>query len=286
MIVPEKNGLSDSELVAHLASLCLDETRVKAEIVAYLVEVEDRRLHLRMACKSMFDFCVNRLKMSPNVANHRIAAARLVQQHLCLWEAVARGELQLCTLVLLKNHVTTKNAEALLVEIRGMSFRDVELHLVARAPRLDIPESITPLAEQQVLSTSAGPGMPALASPTTTAARVTPLARARFAVQLTVGQDVRDKLERAKELMRHWNPDGGLEVVLDRALDALLVTLEKELLGKTMRPRCGGGARRGAVSRAARREVFARDGERCTYEDGDGNRLPLRSRARPAIGRS
>ena len=46
MMVPEKNGLSDSELVAHLASLCLDETRVKAEIVAYLVEVEDRRLHL------------------------------------------------------------------------------------------------------------------------------------------------------------------------------------------------------------------------------------------------
>ena len=277
MMLPDKSALSDRELVAHLASLCLDESRVKADIVAYLVEVEDRRLHLRMACKSMFDFCVNRLNMSPNVANHRIAASRLVQRHSCLRDAVARGDLSLCTLVLLKNHVTAENAEALLAEIRGMSFRDVEQHLVARAPRPDIPESIAPVAEQAVLTVSSGPGSSS-SPPASPAARVTQLAPARFAVQLTVSKEVRDKLERARDLMRHRNPDGGLDVVVERALDALLAVLEKEIFGTTKHPRSGavGDASSGDVSAAARREVFERDGERCTYKDGEGNRCTAR----------
>ena len=35
-------------------------------------------------------------------------------------------------------------------------------------------------------------------------------------------------------------------------------------------------ARRGYVSRDVRREVFARDGEQCTYRDAEGNRCPAR----------
>ena len=115
------------------------------------------------------------------------------------------------------------------------------------------------------------------AAPTTPVARVTQLAPARFAVQLTASQEVRNKLERARDLMRHRNPDGGLEVVLDRALDALLEVLEKQLFGKTKHPRRRGGARPGAVSSAARREIFECDGERCTYEDEVGNRCTARA---------
>jgi len=158
-----------------------------------------------------------------------------------------------------------------------MSFRDVEQHLVARAPRPDIPASIAPLPEQAVLSVSTPTGMSLSAAPTTPVARVTQLAPARFAVQLTASQEVRNKLERARDLMRHRNPDGGLEVVLGRALDALLEVLEKQLFGKTKHPRRRGGARPGAVSSAARREIFECDGERCTYEDEVGNRCTARA---------
>ena len=265
--------MSDEDLVARLASLCLDDARVKSEIVTYLIEVEERRIHLRMACSSMMDFCTRRLKMSPNVAFLRIASARLARRHPCVLPAIARGELHLSTPVLLKHHLTASNAEGLLVEVRGKSVREVEELLAARAPKPDIASTIAPLVEQTVLPSGSrpspkGPGKPV--------ARIAPLSPARFALQMTVSQEVRDKLERAKDLMRHRNPDGDLAVILDRALDTLLAKLEKECRGKADRPRGARGGRRGSISRAATREVFERDGEQCTFVGTNGDRCPAR----------
>jgi hypothetical protein len=79
-------------------------------------------------------------------------------------------------------------------------------------------------------------------------ARIEPLAPSRYRLELTVSDDVRAKLERARDLLGQSVPDGNLEAVLDRALDTLLAKLEKE--------RPGDG-----VPQAVRREVFARDGE-------------------------
>jgi hypothetical protein len=67
--------------------------------------------------------------------------------------------------------------------------------------------------------------------------RIEPLADARYRLQLTASATLRDKLERARDLMRHSNHTGDLAVVVERALDALLAQLEKERLGKTARPR-------------------------------------------------
>jgi hypothetical protein len=96
-------------------------------------------------------------------------------------------------------------------------------------------------------------------------------------LQLTVSAAVREKLERATDLMRHRNPNGDLAVVVERALDALLEQLEKERLAKTSRPRRAARASVGRVSAAARREVFARDGEQCTYVDAEGRRCSSRA---------
>ncbi len=63
--------------------------------------------------------------------------------------------------------------------------------------------------------------------------RVDQLSQARHKVQLTVSSETREKLERARDLMKHRNPSGELEVVFDRAMDALLEKLEKERLAKT-----------------------------------------------------
>jgi hypothetical protein len=129
-------------------------------------------------------------------------------------------------------------------------------------------------------------------------ARIEPLADARYKLQLTASAALRDKLERARDLMRHRNPAGDLAVVVERALDALLAQLEKERLGKAARPRStaqpGASARPGAtaqpqptpqaratragrVARAVRRAVFERDGERCTFTDATGARCPSRT---------
>jgi 5-methylcytosine-specific restriction endonuclease McrA len=87
--------------------------------------------------------------------------------------------------------------------------------------------------------------------------------------------ELREKLERARNLLSHANPSRDLAVVVERAIDVLLAELERKKLGKTKRPRRTArerGAQPGHIKSAVRREVFERDGLRCTYVSPDGRR--------------
>jgi hypothetical protein len=55
--------LSNEELLSGLRALVGEGHRVLARLLAYLGEVEQRRLDLESACSSLFDFCVRRLGM-------------------------------------------------------------------------------------------------------------------------------------------------------------------------------------------------------------------------------
>lgn len=318
------NHLSDDALVASLREHCLHVRRLDARIVAHLVEVEERRLHLKAACSSLFVFCVQRLDMSEGAAFRRITAARLARRFPRLLDELDKGVLHLSTLVLLRDHLTEENLDELLGGAAGKTKREVEELLARRAPRPDVPATIRKLPTRASVP-SAAPTTPAtgeLALALATAAsrdsdltspparspepvakpsdsvpvarveshamdarqrqRIGPLSESRYKVQLTVSRDLRDKLERATSLMRHRNPSGDLAVVLERALDALLTNLERERLAKTPRPRLPAGASTPidaaprAVAAHVRREVYARDGERCTYVDEEGRRCASR----------
>jgi hypothetical protein len=344
--------LSDEALVASIASVCADERRLLARLIQHLVEVEDRRLHLKAACSSMFDFCVRRLGMSEGGAFRRINAARLVRRFPGLLGAVERGELHLSSLVLLRDHLTEANVEELVAATRGRSKREVEELLARRAPRPDVPSTLRRLPAQGRRASSAAPPstgadeargatptalplgalaaspvgvlaaspvgslaaspvgvlaavpvgslaavpvgslaavpvgalaavpvgalapvpvgalttspvgslatLPALTpSPLPVApparARIEPLADARYKLQLTASAALRDKLERARDLMRHRNPGGDLAVVVERALDALLVQLEKERRSRAS----AAGVRPPSATRAAARSPSA-----------------------------
>jgi hypothetical protein len=284
------NHLSDDELVASLHDLCVEVRRLDARVVAHLVEVEERRLHLKAACSSLFDFCVRRLGMSEGAAFRRITAARLVRRHPSLLGHIERGAVHLSTLVLLRDHFAASNVEELVAATSGKTKREVEELLARRAPRPDVPATLRRLPTPAVPASDGTPfergpspsdgtlferGPSPSASPRS-AGRIEPLAEARHKLQLTIGTELREKLERATALLRHRNPSGDLATVLDHALDALLAKVEKERLGKTSRPRRTTGAARatrpGRVTAAVRREVFARDGEQCTYVDAAGSR--------------
>jgi Holliday junction resolvasome RuvABC DNA-binding subunit len=111
-------------------------------------------------------------------------------------------------------------------------------------------------------------------------AHVRPTAPDRFALQVTINQVTRDKLERAQALLRHRNPSGDLAEVIECALDALLVQIEKKKFGATTRPRAtkvrGADADLRYVSNEVRRAVHARDGEQCTFLSEAGVRCTER----------
>jgi hypothetical protein len=251
-------NLSDEELLSSLSAVCFETRRLLGRLLLHLIEVEARRLDLRSACSSLYDFCQRRLGMSESEAVRRIEAARLVRRFPTLLEHVERGEIHLTALLLLRHHFTGDNVEQLVAATTGKTKREIEELLAARAPKPDVLPTITPVPTPSHSPFPARVGVPP--SPM----RLEPLAPMRHRLELTISTEVRAKLERARDLMSHRIERGDLETVLDQALDALLAKLEKERVGD-------------GVPRAVRREVFERDGEQCTFTNEAGNRCPARS---------
>jgi hypothetical protein len=249
----EVGDLSDEELLARLREHVGKGHVWQARLIAYLVEVEERRLDRVHACSSMWDFCTRKLGMSESEAHRRITAARIVRRFPHVLGYLERGELHLCALYALRSHLTSENVDERLREASGKSTREVEMMMAARFPRPDVPSRLEPVEPQAPLPVAPRAPLPVASSDTQAAwsmslaaspageprPRVEPLAATRYRVEVTVSADTKAMLERIKDLMRHRNPTGDLETILDASLALLLAKLEKERLGKTSRPRKG-----------------------------------------------
>lgn len=63
-------------LLRDLASLVERDRRDTATMLAYVAEIDRRKLYLEHACPSMFAFCVQRFHMSEAIAVKRIRGGR------------------------------------------------------------------------------------------------------------------------------------------------------------------------------------------------------------------
>src|SRR5205807_7360901 len=99
---------------------------------------------------------------------------------------------------------------------------------------------------------------------------IAPLSEDTYTVQFTAPRALRDKLQQAKDLLRHRVPGGELAVVLDKALDALLEKLMKERFAIGSRPRKESAVAPSAcpsrhIPAAIRRAVYHRAGGHCEF---------------------
>ena len=56
--------VSDEELDATAQQLARYDKRNDARLIAHLVEIAERKCHLKLSYGNMFDYCVGRLRMS------------------------------------------------------------------------------------------------------------------------------------------------------------------------------------------------------------------------------
>ncbi|MBX3232558.1 MAG: HNH endonuclease [Labilithrix sp.] len=273
------DDLSNEQLLSALCRVLGDERRAVAAMLAYLIEVEKRRLHLEQACSSLHDFCTRKLGLSEDQASRRIAAARLGARFPELVEAIGDGRMHLSGVLQLRALFTEANVTDLIAEASGKSRTQLDLLVAKHAPKPDVPDTIRPLATQRELVTDAAavnaatPAFAGSASSPSPSAQLLPLTVERFQIMFTAAAELRDKLELARALLRHVNPNGDLAVVIERALDLLLLHLEKTKLGKAKHPRRSKGrADPGNVSRETLREVHERDAGQCTFVGADGER--------------
>ncbi len=293
-------SLSSSDLRSATRELVRRSRSVDAGLLVHLGEIDERKLYLDWAFSSMFAFCVGELELSEDVACNRIDLARAARRMPVILEALRSGRVHLAGLRLLAPHLTTQNQREVLAEAAGKSKRQIE-ELVARlCPQPPVPTVVRKLPGRPDAPHEASPTFsfgaaipvaqpelsPALAfvPPTAPAPRreerravVAPLAEDTFKFQFSASRACHDKFRQAQELLRHRIPDGDLATIFEKALDLLIEQVKKERFATGRKPRQAPAENADASSSrhipdAIKREVFERDGGRCTFSDERGRR--------------
>jgi hypothetical protein len=274
-------NVTDEKLLADLAALVSSDRQTTAMLIAHIAEVDARELFKPAACASMHAYCTRVLHLSADAAFTRIRAARAGREFPQIFDAIADGRVHLTGVVLLAPHLRGDNADQLIAEATHKSKLEIEVLVARLAPRPDVPTKITPIVRPMELPSSFELAPAPVEMPVAQRMpRVTALAPERFALQTTISQATREKLEAAKALMSHRNPSDELAVVLDAALDALIEKLEKQKYAVTDRPRVAKARPENAdptyVPADVRRAVYERDQGQCTFESADGTRCTER----------
>ena len=250
----------------------------------------------------MHAYCVGELRLSEDAAFRRIRAARAGREFPNLFAGLAQGRIHLAAICLLAPHLTRENAGELIeaathrrkAEIEEMLARclpssEVSASLQAVPAMASEPPQLVPGRVGTVAAVSvSNPDEHSPAIVSTSPVEVASPSFEHFLLKLTIGKRTREKLRYAQALLSHAVPSGDVAQVLDRALDALIVELEKRKLGtgtrrqprQHSRPRLH--SRRDATGRSryiparVRRAVWERDRGQCSFVSAAGHRCESR----------
>jgi len=304
------SSLSEHDLLLETKRVAGVERGATAALLALLAEVDSRESYVRLGFSSLFAYCTSVLRLSEPASYSRITAARKVRRFPEVLSLIGEGALSLTTVGLLAPHLTEEAGHSLLEAARFKSKRDVERLVAALHPQPDIASSVRalpvrrevssvrpayrPAADEQrsmvlpgdpVTGADESSGMPVTELPaavnSSVAARqptvIAPLSPRRYLIRMTVGQETHEKLQRARDLLRHVIPDGDPATIVDRALTVLLQQTERAKIGVVARPRpvpsASGDRARGAqrhVPANIRRTVWVRDAGRCAFVGSEG----------------
>jgi hypothetical protein len=243
------------------------------QLLAYIAEMDLRRMYLEAGYSTMAEYCVGEFDMSEGVAYRRIRAAQAARRFPVLLDAVEDGRLHLAAVGLLDRHLTRETVDNLVAAAAHRSKRQVEKLIAERFPRPDVPEfvraipaaaPVSPPAEPGVFANtpqplksmiSGGMGPPALAilgpvtpgepapsvapnpapqmGPLPARAKISPRSALSYAAQFNMSQAMHDQLRYAQALLGHSVPSGDVARVFALALDALVDRLERRRFAKT-----------------------------------------------------
>ena len=216
-------SLADDQLLSGLASIVDRRNQITAEFLAYLAELDARQLFLDLGFSSLFEYCVEELKLCESTAGRHIAAARVCRDHPEVFGMVASGALHASALSLMKKHLTAENARELFESCSHRSARQVEVLLATRFPRPDVRDLVRRLPARVAFTPDVGCSTEASQS-----RRLEPLSADRYGIHFTADGEFCELLERVRGLAGHRLPSGDLMTVLKHGLEAYERELEKE----------------------------------------------------------
>ncbi len=287
--------MTDNEILSRLAALSKNQAEAECEIIAYLVEVSQRSLHLKKAYRSLFEFTFQFLKCSEATASRRVAVVRISGKFPVALEMLRTQQVTLTSLALIAPHLTHENQEYLLKKVVGASKRETEKLIAGFSPEKSKRDVIRPVATSVPDTPLTGETPPknedaaqltgeALVLGDTAAEEKTKRHMVRIAFDAPT--DLAEKIERLKEIHAHKLKDSSLAEVLEMAVDLLLDKTAPERKSEPRKkqkkdsPTQSVGvqveARRPPAT--VQREVWKRDGGQCSFKDHDGRRCSARRR--------
>ncbi len=188
--------MSNDELHEHLKSKSSEERKLTHHIMQLISEVDHRKLYLRMAHSSLFDYLTKELGYSAGSAQRRIDSARLLRQVPELGNKIEDGSINLSqvsqvqkVLRLARKQDNTqllpKEKEILLEKLQNKSGSETELIL---AQEFDFP--VESQFKQKLQKDSS------------------------VRLELTLSKEQMEVLEQAKALLAHALPGGNLVDVI------------------------------------------------------------------------
>ena len=280
-------SLSDSHLMNATETVLTTLRRVDLALLEHLAEIEIRELHLKSGYSSMFKMCTDKFRLSEASAYRRVAAARLIRKFPMVKVQFLSGDVSMCTLAMVAGKLGDLANDGarveLLAEVAGKSKSQVEEILAQRsgsetAKKRDVIKVMKtmraaqkPLALTSVQanigsakeeSTKSNPLSPAQLA-------VTQAPEVSFRIAFTASAAFHQKLQKARDLLKHKHPSGSLEAVLEEALDHLIKS--RDLSQKKSRQVAAPTNPR-HLPASVRRQVVTRDGGRCTFTSADGHR--------------
>ena len=152
-------SLTDNELVRRIEKLDSREREITLSVLVHLIEVDERRLYLKLGYGSMFEFCRGHLKYSDSTAGRRISAARCIREYPAVYGKLSRGELNMSTVSKISGILTPSNSRRVLEQVTGRSSREVDMIVSRYRPVRVVRDRILPVAlkaELTVLDEGAG----------------------------------------------------------------------------------------------------------------------------------
>lgn len=137
--------MTDNELLACLSALSQKQADAESDIIAHLVEVERRSLHLKKAYRSLFEFVFNFLKCSEATASRRVAVTRAAVKFPVILGMIREQRVTLTSLALVAPHLSEANHQGLLQKIVGASKREVERVVASFSPTKPKRDVIRPV---------------------------------------------------------------------------------------------------------------------------------------------
>ena len=226
------------EMLKSLTSVALDRSaqelavREKQEaacLIAHIAEIGERRYHLELGYKNIFEYCVERLNLSEGSVYRRTQVAGVCQRFPRILEAISGGRLHLTAASLIAPHLTEDNVERLIGTAQGKTKRQVEAFLVSLAPKETFAPSVRkqPSGEKNPDPPAPHGDEPERKPPAPSGAQrtrdlVEPATDQRYNFRFRAGKEFAEKFDRLAEVLGIESPHNHLEEIFDLALESAL----------------------------------------------------------------